>query len=198
MLPVFGRSRKAMRDLWRQHLFKNFHGGDPVMTGIPLRVQREGKNSSFEDAAGERQEMEYKQISAESSFKPEEGKGMSTEEFFKMASEPAIKMAGQASRRLFEKLAQVTSATGQVIDAKGQPFHPKLMIEMLEKMELSFDDQGNPRLPEMYMGPDLHSSIKDKLPEWEKDETIKAAMKEVIDKKREDFREREANRRLVD
>jgi len=198
MLPVFARSRKAMRELWQQHLFRSLYGSDPVLTGVPLRVQREGKESSFESSSGERKTMEYKPIVAESMFKPEEGKGMSTEEFFRLASEPGKKMAQEASRRMLEEVAKVTKEAGQVIDAKGQAFHPRLMIEALRKMDISFDDHGNPSLPQMIVGSELHSSIRDKIPGWEQDEAIKSGMREVIAQKREEFREREANRRLVD
>jgi hypothetical protein len=50
----------------------------------------------------------------------------------------------------------------------------------------------------MIVGPDLHSSIKDKIPVWEQDEAIKSEMREVIAQKREKFHEREINRRLAD
>ena len=64
-----------MREIWRQQLFKGVYGGYPLFSGVPIRVQREGKNSKYERTSGERKAIEYKKVSVEMLFKPEEGEG---------------------------------------------------------------------------------------------------------------------------
>ena len=71
---------------------------------------------------------------------------------------------------------------------------------MFRKVEMDFDPQTLQPKPGFVfvMHPDTAASMVPKVKEWEKDPTIKAEYERIIAVKREEWRDREANRKLVD
>jgi hypothetical protein len=51
----------------------------------------------------------------------------------------------QFSKRLFQTLQSVTTKTGQTVDARGQPLSNELLLEVLSKIQMDFEnsDSGN-------------------------------------------------------
>jgi hypothetical protein len=86
---------------------------------------------------------------------------------------------------LFENMRRITEATGMVVESKGGPT-PEAILEMIDKMELSFDDAGEPKMPTLVAHPDAVA----KLPPWLPEHSERLA--EILQRKRE---ERDARRR---
>ena len=72
-----------------------------------------------------------------------------------------------------------------------------MMWDMLEKIHIDFDKNGQPRMPNMVIHPDTLERIRPKLAEWEADPAIKKRRIEILAKKKEEWRDRESNRKLV-
>ena len=85
-----------------------------------------------------------------------------------------------------------------MFDAGGKPFHPEMLLEAIERMPIEFDDKGNPKLPTITMNPAQMERIKDKLTEWESDSVLRDRYEAIMRKKREEWLDRESNRKLVD
>ncbi|MBI1335228.1 MAG: hypothetical protein GC165_20385 [Armatimonadetes bacterium] len=47
------------------------------------------------------------------------------------------------AKMMFENLHQITEATGNVLDAKGERLSIDMLIDLIEKTEWRFDDDGN-------------------------------------------------------
>jgi hypothetical protein len=84
------------------------------------------------------------------------------------------------------------------VNGKGQPFTFELFLETLEKISIDFDDQGNPYLPTVVVSPELGAKLKSKLPEWEANPDYDKRFKELIERKRKEWNDRESHRKLVD
>jgi hypothetical protein len=110
----------------------------------------------------------------------------------------STELAEKMTKRMFETIGEAVEQVGNVIDAKGQPFSADLFIEMLEKIELSFDDAGNWQPPTITLHPETAEKVIPKLKESENDPAIKARMDAIIERKRGEWRAREARRTLVD
>jgi len=54
------------------------------------------------------------------------------------------------TQHFFENMAEITDVTGQSINAKGQPLTIDLFLDLIEKVEFDFDDDGNPLYPTLY------------------------------------------------
>ena len=107
-------------------------------------------------------------------------------------------LSSQQSKMVFERLDQITDRTGNVVDAEGQAINPDLILQSLEKIEIDFSEDGQPRLPTLVVSPEHYERLKEKMLEWEKDEHYKRRFDELIERKRQEWRDRESHRKLVD
>ena len=96
------------------------------------------------------------------------------------------------ARNFFKNISEITDATGRSVDAKGQPLTVDLILDLLEKVEFGFDDDGNPQYPTLVLPPDAIEKLK-KLrftPDQEK------RWIEIIEEKRARFNASKRTRRL--
>jgi hypothetical protein len=50
-------------------------------------------------------------------------------------------------------VSEVTDATGNSISAAGQSLSHDLILDAIERVEIDFDDEGNPRMPSLMAHP---------------------------------------------
>lgn len=94
--------------------------------------------------------------------------------------------------QVFEQLTSVTKATGNVVDAAGRPIFDAF-YEMLEKVDLSFDEEG--RITQsLVMHPDTWASVQAQIADWTPEQNQK--LEELIDEKRRQANARRRDRRL--
>lgn len=94
--------------------------------------------------------------------------------------------------QVFDFLSEVCEASGQVVDGKGQPYSFDLFLELLEKIEITFEDDGTPNMPTMVVNPKMREVIEKNPPTKEQEKK----MEELINKKRNDFFAKKRTRRL--
>lgn len=101
---------------------------------------------------------------------------------------------------LLRKHSEATERVGNQIDAGGQPFSAELYFKMLETVQIDFDSQGRPDIASTHlvMHPDQAARVEPLLAQWEADESFQRRYREIMLKKREEWRDRESNRKLVD
>jgi len=101
---------------------------------------------------------------------------------------------------LLRKTAEATERIGNKVDAGGQPFSAELYFQMLETVRIDFDELGRPDISgtRMVMHPDQAEHVRALTEQWEKDESFQQRYRDIMLKKREDWRDRESNRKLVD
>ena len=87
---------------------------------------------------------------------------------------------------------------GTSINAMGRPFSTDLLLEALERIQLDFDDDDNPKFPTMVVSPEMFEKIKDKLPAVGEDPNFDKRFEELILMKKQEWHDRESNRKLVD
>ncbi len=97
--------------------------------------------------------------------------------------------------QFFSSLTEVMEATGQTVDATETGFTPEKLIEVLDKVEWSFNDDGTPNLPTLVMSPQAHAKT---LEIWEREWTKEhdAQLAALTERKREAYFARRRNRRL--
>ncbi len=111
------------------------------------------------------------------------------EDFLADVDAMAQSMAGQLVAGMLQHISDVTEATGQVVSGEGRDFW-EAMLEAMEGVELSFDEQGNHH-GMVVIHPDLAEKIKNNPPTPEQE----ARAQEIIRNKREQWN---ASRRLED
>ena len=53
-------------------------------------------------------------------------------------------------------------------------------------------------MPQLVVSPQMGATLREKIPEWEKDLEHKKKFDELIEKKRKEWNDRESHRKLVD
>lgn len=191
MLPEFPKARRQMNDMWNEAFFAGFHGSDPFVAQIRVRVQKEG-NSAFIGGG----EMNYKQSSVEFSFPMRDAEGMSLEDFFGLAHKIGLELGGQRARSVFEAMSN-PSPRAMPLKWDG-PLTFQQILDTWEEMEVDFGSDGLPIWPTVVLNKPAHAEFREKLPKWLEDETCKQQWTDLVIRKRKEFDEREARRRLVD
>lgn len=106
------------------------------------------------------------------------------------------KLNNDIAEMVFSKIDRICEEKGQVSDANGEGLTGKSILKAIRKLAISFDEKGNPNMPTMYvpgaMGNDVRELIARGASEEEKKE-----MEDIINMKRLEWYEAEANRRLV-
>jgi hypothetical protein len=110
----------------------------------------------------------------------------------------AEELKKQKAKLLFERLTEVTSRTGNVVDAAGKGISYNLFLVAFEKVQTDFDSNGNPILQTLVCSPEAFKQLAPKIQEWNADPECKRRFDELVERKRKEWHDRESNRKLVE
>jgi hypothetical protein len=168
----------------------------PLISRISVHKQTEGDRYSIEREDGVVEEQQFKEFVATFTI-PSDITPDNADEVVRALELAADSMASQSETALFASIGRVTDEVGNSIDVGGKPFTPEMLLDMLDKMWIEFDDQGRPEMPTMVMHPTMFESIRSRFPEFDKDPLFMSRHAEIMARKKEEWRDRESNRKLV-
>jgi len=117
--------------------------------------------------------------------------------FLRKVDEMAVDMSRQAFGFHLGKIDKAVKEVGNVVDVGGHPLTPENVLELWEKIEVEFDEQGRPDLPTLMAHPSMAEKIKRVLQEFATNPVYVKRHAELIERKREEWRDRESARKLV-
>jgi hypothetical protein len=123
---------------------------------------------------------------------------MTTEDVFAVVTEKAKDMGGQMAKYHFKVLNDTVKETGNSVDAGGQKLTPELFLETLSKISISFDKDGNPKMPTIVISPKMTDEWKRVIAEAEADPEHKLKFEAIMKQKKEEYDAEQASRKLVD
>ena len=196
MFPSFIKTKFKLRNKFEKELRRQIR--EHQFLKIPEQIIQEGHNLVTRSVDGFEDSDELKLI--ESGFK------VSDEELIEKGPKavfnkiPSIveDMVAQRSRVIFEKMDEVTERTGNVIDGEGKELSPELIFNTLEKIEINFDELGNPIMPTLVVNPEMYKKIQNNPDRWKETPEMKAKLAELLKKKYGEYIDRESRRKLVD
>lgn len=198
MLPDYPELKRELRADLNLQLRLILNISAPLASGIRSYVQAEGNSFTYETTEGEIITKKFLRMEAKFEVPGGLSSAQTYEEFMSKATEAAKSIARQSSDVLYSTIEQETTRIGNALDARGKPFHPNMMWDMIEKMELDFDERTEQaKMPTMVMHPDMLKAIASKFREWEADPELQKRRSEVLRKKKEEWRDRESRRKLV-
>lgn len=114
------------------------------------------------------------------------------EEFTVFLYEFAHSHQESLGRQFFQGLEEITTATGNTVNAAGNPFSWEYFNTLIEMMPIEFDENDQPKLPTMIANPKALEKIKGikATPEQE------VRFSEIIERKRVEFHAQARTRRL--
>lgn len=197
MLPDFPKVKARLETMleYEMELARLSHMG--VFADVPTSVIVEGDNTVIIREDGSVGKVELKEARVEQEIKFAEVEEMTHERVLDKINDAAKEMAEQMVRSAYEELNRITDETGNVISANGKPFSIEMLFEMLEKMDLDFDEAGNPSGAMFVASPKLFPLIIKAISQAEADPETAKRDQALMDQKREEWRVRENNRKLV-
>jgi hypothetical protein len=119
------------------------------------------------------------------------------DELRKQLLEFAEQLAKGASVNIYADLEQTTAEVGNVVDAEGQPLSEELILRAFEKMEHTFEPDGMWHPPTILAHPTAIDRLIRNSNSHGSSKAFNQALTKILDKKRDDFRRREADRVLA-
>jgi hypothetical protein len=197
LLPDYPDIKVQLFDNLTQALWGLVDNNAPLAARIKNYRQVEGDKFSYETIDGQLEVKEFKQIKLEAALPA----GLTSSETAELAerklSELAQKLAQQSEGLLFSTIEQAAQTSGNVVDARGMPLDPSKYWDQIERMPIDFDSAGKAELPTIIVHPDVFAELRRKILESENDPKEQKRRREVLAKKREEWRDREGNRKLV-
>lgn len=163
----------------------------------PRHQIHEGASMRILRADGTIEETALKEASAELTVKFEEVPNMSLEARMAKLDEMADSMAKQMSEHMYSSLNETLEKAGQVVDNKGTPLTHETFFDVLEKLQIDFDEHRNPKGLQLVIGPGLMPRIQELIEQEKNDPGITKRHEEIMARKWLEWRDREAARKLV-
>ena len=118
--------------------------------------------------------------------------------FFEQVRMLAEDLKAHQVRTMLARVGEAADSVGNVVHGGGQPYGPDLFFEMLEKITISFDEDGNPQMPMAVVSPETAAYIRAHAAAWEADPAFRERHARILQRKREEWDDRERHRELVD
>jgi hypothetical protein len=197
MLPDYPKIKDHIKREFNS-LARGESSKDPLLSGIQIQEVHEGDTYSITSIDGIKQDDTYKKIEARFDITKEEMMTKGPEIYFSKAKEVAKTMIEQESKQVISKLTEAAEKAGNVVDGKSKPLSPDTIFEAMEKIRMDFDEFGNPIFPTLLLLPEMLDRIRSEIPKWESDPKVMAKQREIVEKKRKEWLDRESYRKLVD
>lgn len=197
MLPDFPKLKEKLQKLFISRM-QNVQNklGSPILN-IPKRIVHEGNKIALIREDGSISELRMKKIAVKAKIKLEDIETMTRGDVLKTIDKMASDAAIQQSKIAYDEIKKVTGEVGNVIDIGGRSLSINDILQMFEKIWIDFDEDGKPRLPMIVAGEKVYRSLSEVLPQLETDPNCKERFAEIMRIKKENWRAREANRKLV-
>lgn len=159
----------------------------------------EGDVMNVTDSTGETEESNFKQFSGGLEVNNQDLIERGPFAFMEGLDKLAMDLSSQQTQMIFESLEKTTAKTGNIVNSGEQEINPDHILLLLEKIELDFSEDGQLRPPTFVLPtPKDCERLNEKLPEWEKNEDFKRKFIELIERKKQEWNDRESHRKLVD
>jgi len=100
---------------------------------------------------------------------------------------------GTIMPRFFEYLGRICDATGNTVRTDGQPPNHDLILDMFDRMEFDFDEQGTPLMPTLVVHPTMAETLS-KIPPPSEEQ--KQRFRTIMERKTREFNDRRRTRKL--
>ena len=195
MLPdypdVKGRLRAALRQF--TELAVKRHLG---FVGTIREFQvHEGKDSIIHREDGSYQRVTPITVEAAFTIDRETITQATLDDILAILDKNAADIAEQRAKHFYSELDRITEETGNVI--RGKALTPELYLELLEKVELEFNEAGKAILPTPIVSPKDAGHAQAAFDSLNNDPELRKQLEALVQKKREEWDASEADRELA-
>jgi hypothetical protein len=139
-------------------------------------------------------EVEMNHLSVEFSIPDDEFERISPEALSAKIESAAIEMGRKQLERVYQHIDETVTNR---VSTEGQPVGPEHLLQCFETIQVDFDAKGNPKFPTIVMHPSQSEVYQKAANEIESTPHLRQRLENAIAQKREEWRARESNRKLV-
>jgi hypothetical protein len=154
----------------------------------------EGKRLVITHEDGRESEVEIKHIGVEYSITDAECESLTPEQLSAKVEGAAVEMGRKQLQLAYEELNR---SVQNEVNLQGQPLNPDHLLRCFEKIWIDFDAEGRPKLPTIIIHPDQSDTYKRIGEEIDSTPELRKRFAQIIASKKEEWRARESNRKLV-
>jgi hypothetical protein len=164
-----------------------------------LRVHRhfEGDQYRLVRPDGSVDERGYSEVSSERRIQTDDYAQMSQQDLNQMVEGIAAEMSTEMSRQMYTRLMETLEEFGNVAGGESERLTPELFLRTLESVWIDFDEKGQPIMPTIVTHPDMRPAFERMMAEFDADPEYEKRHKELLVRKWIEWRDREADRKLV-
>ena len=193
MLPDFPKVRDYASDLLKKWFYGRVSERTGVLQEMKNRILHEGDKVELHRSDGSTDSVAMESQRAEIRLELEDFKKFGLNAVLKTLDKTANDVAEKQTKFFFNRLNKICEESGQTSDAKGRPISYDLILEMLEGVDIDFDNRGNPLFPTIISSP----KVKMFFDKAEITDEQKEKLEKLVEQKRSEWRDRESNRKLV-
>lgn len=198
MLPDFPREKRELSKLLMKIFTNSAFGEMGPFEGMPSMTQHEGRQSSYSTVDGVIKQQDYQATAVEYQVLYSDIPNMTLQDVVALIQQKGKEMGGQMSQYFFKVFTQTVDEVGNNFDAKGRPLSIELLHETLEKLEIPFDEDGNPSLPKLIVSPSMGPRIEEMQKNEKEKPEYKEKYAEIMARKKKEWDEKQNSRKLVD
>jgi hypothetical protein len=169
---------------------------DGLIREIRSHVVHEGAASAIQRSPTDSEKTKMFAAEAETTMHFDDIESVDVNYIIGKANEIADQFGRQFSQSIFQTMDEATAKTGQRVDARGSPLTNDLIIEMLSKMPIDFEKSPHGDLS-IVTSPQMVPRFQALERELDANPELRKKMNDLMDEKRNEFREREINRNLA-
>lgn len=169
---------------------------DGLMREIRAHLIHEGTASAIQRSPTDSEKTEMFAAQAEATMHFDEIEAVDVNYIIRKADEIAGQFGRKFSESLFKTMDDVTTKTGQRVDARGAPLTNEMIMEMLSMMPIEFEKSQHGDIA-IVIAPEMLPRFQMLERELNENPELRKKMNDLMDQKRNEFREREINRNLA-
>ena len=198
MLPDYPEFKKECAEIVRERLVQvRDNCVSPFGSNNDAANHVEGDKFEVIRADGSGESASYNRVEENFSFTNDELEKLTLDQLLDKYSQVGESMGHQQFGIMLNALSVAVEGTSNDVKASGGNLVEQI-FESLEKIHLDFDANGQPNQLQTIAAPQMAKRLKAAHEKIDNDPKLKKRHDDLIDRKREEFRDREASRKLVD
>lgn len=197
MLPDFPTIKRTLSELLGDFMHARVGYHWPPFQEIRHVRYFEGDTHSMTREDGETEKSPFRTMASEITFQMDELPKLPLQTVLERLDGVAADMARQHAEMFYQTISDAVEKVGNVVDAKGKRLTAQMILEMYEKLQIDFDRFGQPNLQQIHLPPGLEERAEQALRELSEDPGMRKQFENLIIQKKEEWRAREASRKLV-
>ena len=194
MLPTYPKLVRDRQNRNMETVRARVRQISPMIGMIKGHQLFEGRSSAIQREDGKLDETPIHRASGEVTIKREMLVDFNETTVARHLEEIAEQLARGMSEQFQQRMNEITAATGNVVDGGGKTFSEDTFLDVIEVMEHNFGKDGSWQPPTMIVGPGMAEKIA---AAGEMSAAGNKRLKAILEKKRDEYRRREAARILV-